>query len=709
MKFRKFSLLNRIYHGGLRRAKEFYIETATRLGIFNRRPSFESSLRPGVTLATIGDWGKGQKFFIERDTKEQVVAFLKKISSEAPDLLVAEADRNCAHIFDLLGSGPSPLGEKIDWHVDFKTGYRWNPKTYYKRIQPAPYPGGYDIKVPWELSRCQHFVRLGQAYWITNDEKYTREFIVQVTDWIESNPWPWGVNWTSTMDVAIRVVNWIWAYHFFKGSPSLSDEFLFTFYNSLLVHGCHIRSNLENKGVVTNNHYLADLVGLIYLGILCPEFKYAVEWRKFGLREIWREILKQVYDDGVTFEASIPYHRLTTELLLSPILLCRLNGIPIPNDVMVCLEKMLEFVMYYTKPDGTIPVIGDADNGRIYRLRVWNPSEREWLDHRYLLAIGAVLFVRDDFTRNSGDQWQEALWLLGNSEQRFKIQMKIQSSLPEDLTSKCFPNGGFYVMRSSDSFLLLNCGLVGQNGNGGHAHNDILSFEMYSKGSTFLVDPGNYVYTENWQARNEFRSTAYHNTITVNGADINPINERLLFQLKQTATPKVNSWISTNEYDLLDCEHDGFCRLDSKVTHRRMIYFAKLEGVWLILDRLIGQSEYRIDLYFHFMPGEIFHSKDNLSLYCTTREGTLLALVFLDTSMLTLEEKTISWLARSYGMRESTPVVHYRGIGNSEIHYLYALFPLSTNDQVDLYRLRERGMTILNKFQSLGLIDDKYG
>lgn len=206
--------IKRIFQGTLRRVKVLYEEAATRLGIFNRSPSFVSSLRMGVTLATIGDWGKGQKFFIEEGTKDKIVAFLKKIAPEAPDLLVAEADQNCTHVFDLLGSGPTSLGEKIDWHVDFKTGYRWDPKTYYKRIQPAPYPGGYDIKVPWELSRCQHFVRLGQAYWITNDEKYAREFIAQVTDWIISNPWPWGVNWSCTMDAAIRVVNWLWGCFF---------------------------------------------------------------------------------------------------------------------------------------------------------------------------------------------------------------------------------------------------------------------------------------------------------------------------------------------------------------------------------------------------------------------------------------------------------------------------------------------------------------
>ena len=210
---------------------------------------------------------------IGTNPRDKVYEPFLAVMPEDAGLIIAEADHLCEHVFDLLGSGPTPLGERIDWHVDFKSGHRWNPKTYYKRIWYAPYPGGYDIKVPWELSRCQHFPRLGQAYLLTGDEKYAREFVAQATDWIEQNPWPWGVNWASSMDVAIRAVNWLWAYRFFEGSQSLSPGFKACFFTSLLTQGRHIFRNLENKGGIRNNHYLTDLVGLVHLGVLCPGFK----------------------------------------------------------------------------------------------------------------------------------------------------------------------------------------------------------------------------------------------------------------------------------------------------------------------------------------------------------------------------------------------------------------------------------------------------
>ena len=327
------------------------------------------------------------QYFINSNQRE---AYTSAIHANFPAIVsqtITAADKICEHYFDLLGSGPTYLGEKIDWHKDFKTGFRFNPSSYYAHIQPAPLPGGYDIKVPWELSRCQHFAWLGQAYWLAGNEKYTHEFLGQVEDWVNDNPWPWGVNWTCTMDVSIRVVNWLWGYHFFKDSPSLSKDFQITFYKSLLIHGRHIWRNLENQDDSTNNHYLSNLLGLIYLGILCPEFKEAKRWREFGLQELELEMFKQVYPDGVDFEASTTYHRLATELFLSATIIAQRYGYSFSSAYLERLERMLEFAMYLTKPDGTTPHIGDNDNGRLHRLKVWSPPEREWVDFSLFVGI----------------------------------------------------------------------------------------------------------------------------------------------------------------------------------------------------------------------------------------------------------------------------------------------------------------------------------
>ena len=82
-----------------------------------------------------------------------------------------------------------------------------------------------DVKVPWELSRFHHLPTFGQAYLLTDDLKYALEFKNQIEDWIKKNPIEMSVNWTCTMDVAIRACNWIIGYYFLKNCPKINKEF----------------------------------------------------------------------------------------------------------------------------------------------------------------------------------------------------------------------------------------------------------------------------------------------------------------------------------------------------------------------------------------------------------------------------------------------------------------------------------------------------
>ena len=131
-------------------------------------------------------------------------------------------------MFDLLGSGSTKLSkdgkgyQPIDWHIDFKSGYRWNPKTFYAFIKYGN-KLGVDVKVPWELSRFQHLILLGQAYQLTKNKKYAVEFENQILDWIDNNPVGFGVNWRCAMDIAIRASNWLIAKEYFQDSDDIRN------------------------------------------------------------------------------------------------------------------------------------------------------------------------------------------------------------------------------------------------------------------------------------------------------------------------------------------------------------------------------------------------------------------------------------------------------------------------------------------------------
>mgnify|MGYP002395340583 CR=1 FL=1 len=517
--------------------------------------------------------------FIDFVRKEEIVRALKTDYPEVVRSFISEADRICDGVFSVMGSGDKKL-QPMDWHFDFKSGYRWNPKTYYKDIE---YPGkaceGVDIKIPWEISRFNYLTRLGQAYWLTGDEKYGRKFVYLISDWIVNNPVKQGLNWSSTIEVGIRVANWITGWEFFKDSPAIAPEFMVKFIKSLLGHGRFIKSNLEYTEGLTSNHYISNMAGLFYLGLFLPEFEEAKGWLNFSKRELEKEIEKQVYSDGVDFEASTCYHRFVLELFFYPALLARLNRIDFSPDYLAQLKKMFDFTLYGLKPDGRMPQLGDNDSGRLHKFEA---GTREVLDMKYLLSLGAIFFREPKYKLREFGFSPEMLWIFG--PEGLREWRKMREGTVAGLKSKSFSDAGIYIMREGSNYLIVSSGPNGQNGNGGHSHNDKLSFEGFIDGEQVFIDPGTYVYTSfpNW--RDKFRSARFHNTVMIDEKEQNRF--LTLFSMMEEAKPKVIKWETSDSFDIFTAEHYGYARLSDKLIHQRTIKFHKKDFRWEFEDKV---------------------------------------------------------------------------------------------------------------------------
>ncbi len=522
------------------------------------------------------------------------------LQDRAPDRvtqIVGAADALCAHRFDLLGSGPTNLGDLVDWHRDFKSGYRWDAKQFHADIQYGDIPG-VDVKVPWELSRFQHLPTLGQAYWLTQDSRYAEEFVAQIRHWTRENPVPFGVNWACPMDVAIRAVNWLWGLAFFLGAPEVDDAFLASVLASLVAHGRHIARHLEiGADGITSNHYLANVTGLAYLALVLPEVRDAESWRRVGLEAVFREMDQQVTPDGVDYESSIPYHRLVSEMFLSVAILCRVSGAPIPPRFLERLGLMAEFTLAYTKPNGLAPQVGDADDGRLHILTGYPDWERR--DHRHLLAVAGEVLDRDDLREAGAAAREEALWLCGRLQVTGGRPIG-RAALPP---SSAFPEAGIYILRGPRVHLTFTCGPVGTRGIGNHKHNDLLGFELNVDGEDVIVDPGNYLYTPDPVARNRFRSTAAHATVMVDGVEQNRLGEGSLFWLYVDAHPRCLVWESSAELDAVEAEHDGYARLTDPVRHRRRVQLDKARMSVAIMDLFEGSGRHEACWRFPLAPG----------------------------------------------------------------------------------------------------------
>ena len=500
--------------------------------------------------------------------------------------------------------------EPIPWQVDFKSGYTWSAKTWYTEVAYGHLPG-VDVKVPWELARMQHLPMLARAFRMVEEAErdvYAREFRNEILDFIALNPPQFGVNWRCTMDVGIRVANWLEAYDLFKAfGASFDDAFERILASSVYDHGRHIIRNLEYSPDLRSNHYLSDIVGLLFTALHLPSTDETDMWLAFALQEMGSEIAHQFHEDGSNFEGSTSYHRLSTELMLYGALFavqmdrsrrdrvksyrCTLHHVQpslrplekqdfdLDRDEIFQewfwerLTKELRFTSDLMHEDGTIPQIGDNDSGRFLKLHpVYDiVSEQEAvakymnlsfparetalyydenvLNNEHLAEAYRILCRHDDVPLNFEtivlqslakripaisltphcmsahddvcvQEFLDTLPLAGLDRQEYHFPKP-----KEDISAiRCYPYAGMglYIFKSAHLYMTVRCGEVGQNGNGGHAHNDQLSLTLRIDGEDIIVDPGTYLYTPLPERRNEFRATAAHFTIQKEGMEQNP-------------------------------------------------------------------------------------------------------------------------------------------------------------------------------------------
>lgn len=584
---------------------------------------------------------------------------------DALGYLVA-ADRIVAGRFDVFALRDVSLGSPPRWNRDPKTCVEV-PLRFGKLLDHRDPQRVGDIKYLWEPNRHLHLVTLAQAWALSRGERYFRVIREHLESWFEACPCPLGPNWISSLEVAMRLINWSVVWQLLGGPRSplfesaecarFRDRWLLSVYQ----HAQFIRHNFSLYSSA-NNHLVGEAAGLFLAALTWPLWPAAQGWRARAAAILEREALLQNHADGVNREQAVSYQQFELDLLLLPLLAARAGQSRFSAAFEARVAAMIEYLASIMDVGGNVPMFGDADDGAVLNL----VPQRDFCRYRSLIACGALLFGRGDFKAKAGPLDDKARWLFGAGADAAYAQLDDAS--PRLPIRRAFPDGGYYILgcdfeTPKEVRLIVDAGPLGYRKLAAHGHADALAFTLSLGGHEFLIDPGTYAYHSHPRWRSYFRGTAAHNTLRVDGEDQSLPGGNFMWLSRATAC--CTMWRSNSELDLFEGWHDGYLRLGDPVVHRRRIALHKCERVVVIDDTLLMAGTHEVELFFHF--GELcqVHVRPDGCVLTQGERSVHLKLPLAAGSSAQLDCGSLApirgWISRHYDDKQASSTIVWRG------------------------------------------------
>ena len=618
-------------------------------------------------------WRDASDRFFPGLANPRTTALLQRHAPEHCRAVVDAADKICTRRFDLLGYHDLDFGNPPDWHLDPVSGRRAR-LVRWSAIDPLDPAEVGDSKVIWELSRQQWGVALAQAYRLTGEVRYAETFVALVTDWCRANPRGRGINWASSLEVALRAIAWCWALLLFGPSAPLPPTVVAELLGLMWLSAVHVERYLSTY-FSPNTHLTGEALGLVYAGIAFGDGCQAERWKSLGTRILVEQSRRQIHADGVYFEQATYYQRYTLDIDLHLSLLAPRNAIVLPPEFQERLQEMIDFLIALRRGDGTMPLVGDADGGCLVPLARRAPG-----DFRGVFGVAAAHYRRAEYAWAADGLTPEALWLAG--PEAADVMARFEPRPPRTPASRLFSDGGFAVMRSgweADAHhLVFEAGPLGCPVSGGHGHADLLGIECSVFGTPCIVDPGTGSYRTDSPWRNFFRSAAAHSTVVVDGVE--PAEPAGPFAWRSRPRGRFLRWRSDGALDLAEAEHDAYTRLADPVRHRRKVLFVK-PRLWIIVDDLLGVAEHHVEARFQFAPMALTIRADQW-IHAVRADGRGLRVRAVSRLPLKSEihegdlDPICGWVSSDYGQRSPAPMLIYSTTARLPLRIVTMLVPL---------------------------------
>jgi hypothetical protein len=526
-----------------------------------------------------------------------------RVPESARAAVIADADRILRGKWETLSVGRTDM-DAPDWFYDPVTGRRSDPAQYAFQVNHRSEEQVGNVKQVWEVNRLQHLTLLAAAWYLTGEDAYAERVATQLRSWWQDNPFLSGVNWTSGIELGIRLINFAWIRRLLHEWPGVAELFE---HNDLAVRQIRWHQEylaaFESRGSSANNHLIAEAAGQLVASCAFPWFPESPRWRDQSAKLLERSLRSNTFSSGINRELASDYHGFVLELGIFAAVEAGAAGFPVGDDTGRLLCSMADCMAALVDSRCQPPRQGDSDEGRVVLLDA--PSHNRWPT---LLAISGVLFGRPDWWPEIAPDTGSVLTAALPGARR-EVHGR-----PRQRSSR-FKDAGITILRSTSAAAISPGTAAVTNANlpdiwcrcdGGphgflsiaaHAHADALSVEVRYGGVEILADPGTYCYHGEPEWRSYFRSTIAHNTAEIGGQSQSTDGGPFLW-LRQARATELD--VQEPEWSWA-AEHDGYHALRPQARHRRSVRLNPDVNALDITDTIDGGG-HEVRLAFHFGP-----------------------------------------------------------------------------------------------------------
>jgi len=235
-----------------------------------------------------------------------------------------------------------------------------------------------------------------------------------------------------------------------------------------------------------------------------------------------------------------------------------------------------------------------------------------------------------------------------------------------------FPDGGYGVLRSSweeggeARWAMFD---FGPHGRGGVR---LLSLDLAAFGQPLITMPGRYRYHTQDDSRSLFVSTAFQNTVSIDGRNqkINP--ERALARAKTEGELKVlQAWHDGYSYLL---EETGETASGGKIVHERQLVAVR-DAFWVVVDLVRipqGDRGFTFAQNWHFEPTALREWREAGQFLTEFTRGNVLIVPVAGEGSPVVKE---GWHSPKYGVRHPAPWLVYQHEGTEEWFLVTLMVP----------------------------------